>query len=108
VRRGRGSKRRIMSLQKLDSIESRDGGFIIHIRSSGTPLVTNDELIQSTLLAAFLVDADLSLDLFEGSALVRRVNPFDVNKKAGRDEISRVATQIDMGAGASVLEIFVV
>ena len=94
--------------QKIDSIESGHAGFIIHMRSSGTPLVATDELIQTTLLAAFSVDADLSLDLFEGTSLVRRVNPFDVNKKAGKDEVSRVATQIDMDAGASVLEIFVV
>lgn len=71
-------------------------------------LVAIDEVVQETLLVAFSVDADLDLDLFTNTNLVQRVNPFFINKSAKRDEVSRVGTQIDMGSGTSLLEIFVV
>jgi len=65
-------------------------------------------VVQSTLLAAFSVGADLDLEVFDGTDLVRRVNAFDANSKAKKDEVSRLATQIDLNAGISLLEIFVV
>lgn len=96
-----------MTTQKIGQIESNQSGFVIHMRSSSTRLIATDEVVQWTLLAAFSLDANLDLEVFEGTDLVRRVNAFDVNSKAKTDEISRIATQIDLNAGASLLEIFV-
>jgi hypothetical protein len=97
-----------MTHQKIDQIESNQSGFLIHIRSNSTRLIATDEVVQAALLAAFSVNADLELDVFEGTNLVKRVNPFILNKAARKNQVSRVATQIDMGAGASFLEIFVI
>ena len=97
-----------MATQKIDRIESNQSGFLVHIRSSSARCIAIDEVVQATLLAAFSVDAELELDLFPGTNLVQRVNAFAVNTKAKKGEVSRIATQIDMNAGASFLEIFVV
>jgi len=89
-----------VTTQKIGEIESNQSGFVIHMTSSSTRLIATDEVVQWTLLVAFSLDADLDLEVFEGTDLVRRVNAFDVNSKAKTDEISRIATQIDLNAGA--------
>ena len=77
-----------MPTQKIDQIESNQSGFVIHMRPNSTRLVATDEVVQSTLLAAFSVGADLDLEVFDGTDLVRRVNPFEANSKAKKDEVS--------------------
>ena len=63
-----------MPMQKIDRIESNQSGFFIHIRSSSVRLVATDEVVQAALVAAFSVNADLELDVFQGTNLVQRVN----------------------------------
>ena len=77
-----------MPTQKIDQIESNQNGFVIQMRPNSTRLVATDEVVQSTLLAAFSVGADLDLEVFDGTDLVRRVNPFEANSKAKKDEVS--------------------
>ena len=97
-----------MPTGKITKITSDRGGFLVQITGVAVPLVATSQAVQSALLTAFLAPAEVTIELFDNSAAIKRVDAFDVNKKATNGQISRLATQLNVGLGLNVLEVFVI
>ncbi len=84
---------------KIKQFDSDRGGFLVYLDSQPKPFITTSSVIQSALFTAFLSDADVTLEVFDQTLVIQRVDPFDVNKKAGENQISRLATRIKPRSG---------
>jgi hypothetical protein len=94
---------------KIKQFDSDRGGFLVFLDSHPKqPFITTSSVIQSALFTAFLSDADVTLEVFEKTFVIQRVAPFDVDKKADENQITRLATQLNLGRGVNLLEIFVI
>ncbi len=94
---------------KIKQFDSDRGGFLVYLDSQPKqPFITTSSVIQSALFTAFLSDADVTLEVFDPTFVIKRVDPFDVNKKADENQISRLATQLNLNQGVNMLEVFVI
>jgi hypothetical protein len=97
-----------MPTGKITKITSDRGGFLVQITGNAEPLVATSPAVQAALLTAFLLPAEVAVELFDNTPAIKRVDAFDVNTKAGNGQISRLATQLNFGQGLNVLEVFVI
>jgi len=86
------------------------GGFDITLDVDPTAYRTTSEVVQMALATAAAVDAEVQLELFTGTNMIRRVAAFDVpgpKSRGASQSIRRLATQRNPDTGRNWLELFV-